>query len=255
MQLFVGGLPENITKKELETLFSPICPFQSITIARDIESGKPRGFALVKLAAGADGEKAVKLLNGSTLNSSRIVTRIMPDTLPGEMEFREWLSEHASEVLKNIGVKEGQTLMDYGCGPGIFVFPAGRIVGKTGKVYALDVRSRMLEQIKQKAEAEGLTNVATTLLEPAHPDINLKDNTLDVVLVYDVMHEIKDRISLLNELYRVMKPGGLLSIFPMHMGTEKLLDLMKDSRQFSYKDRLSPAGYRGASEILNFEKR
>jgi SAM-dependent methyltransferase len=255
MQLYIGGLPQNTTENDIETLLSKICPVQSITLARDIESGKPKGFALVKLAAEEDGEKAVNQLGGQVLKGVKIIARIMPDTLPGEMEFREWLSEHASDVLRNIGVKEGQTIMDYGCGPGLFVLPGGRMVGKTGKVYALDVRSKMLAHVKQKADVEGLTNVVTILQESSYPGINLKDEALDVVLVYDVMHEIKDRVGLLKELHRVVKPDGLLSIFPMHMGTEKMLDIMNSCDLFSFRDRFSPPGYKGASEILNFVRR
>jgi SAM-dependent methyltransferase len=255
MQLYIGGLPENTTDIDIETLISQICPFKSITIARDIVSGKPKGFALVKLAASENGDKFIKLLNGSTIKGAKVVARMMPDTLPGEMEFREWLTENASNVLRNIGVKEGQTVLDYGCGPGIFVIPGGRLVGKDGKIYALDVRSKMLEHIKQKADSEGLTNIITMLLERSSPVINLKDDALDVVLVYDVMHEIEDRTGLLKELHRVAKPGSLLSIFPMHMGTAKMLEFMKDCDLFSFRDRYSPPGYKGASELLNFEKR
>jgi SAM-dependent methyltransferase len=254
MQLYVGGLSENITENDIRSLISPLCPFKSITIARDIESGKPGGFALVKLVADEDSQKVITQLNGTTFQGAKLAVRLMPDTLPGEMEYREWLSEHASDVLINIGLREGHSIMDYGCGPGIFVLPAGRMVGKNGKVYALDVRSKMLEHISQRAASEGLTNIVTMLMERSGTGINVKDGTLDVVLVYDVMHEIEDRMGLLSELHRIIKPGGLLSVFPMHMGTGKLQDLMKDCRLFSYRNKLSPAGYRGASEVLNFQK-
>jgi hypothetical protein len=58
-----------------------------------------------------------------------IVVRRMPETLPGEMEFREWPIEH-SEVLIHVGVREAQTVLDYGYGSGIFTIPSARIVGK-----------------------------------------------------------------------------------------------------------------------------
>ena len=55
-------------------------------------------------------------------------------------------------------VKEGQTLLDYGCGTGCFVVPAARIVGIKGKVYALDCFPRQLEIVKERARKEGRAN-------------------------------------------------------------------------------------------------
>jgi SAM-dependent methyltransferase len=254
MQLYIGGLSKNTTEHEVAELFLGICPVQSITIGRDIVSGISRGFAMVKLSQQEDCEKAIKQLNGSIMQGTKLVVRRMPDTLPGEMEFREWLTENASEVLKAIGIKEGQTIIDYGCGPGFFTIPAARLVGDTGRVYALDVNPRMLENIKGKADSAGLKNVEAVLLDRSELSIGLPDYVADFLMVYDVMHEIKDRPRLLKELHRVAKHGSVLSIFPMHMGTDKLLDVMTENSLFCYRERYSPSGYQGASEIVNFDK-
>ena len=157
MQLYVGGLSDDTTEENIEELFSGICPVQLVTIIRDIESGKSRGFAIVKILSEENGEEAIRQLNGTTLRGRNIVVRRMPETLPGEMEFREWLVEHASEVLIQVGVSKAQTVLDYGCGSGTFTIPSARIVGKKGKVYAFEARPDLLERVKERAGEAGLS--------------------------------------------------------------------------------------------------
>jgi len=254
MQLYVGGLSNDTKEKNIVELFSSICPVQLVTIIRDIESGKSRGFAIVKILSEEDGEEAIRQLNGVVLRGTNLVVRKMPETLPGEMEFREWLTDHATEVLTKVGVRKAQIIVDYGCGSGTFTIPSARIVGKQGKVYAFEARSDLLERIKERADKEELTNIETVLSDRSKPNTNLQDESVDVILVYDVMHEIGNRRALLEELSRVLKGDGILSVFPMHMGTGSMLDVMKECGLFCLRDRYSPPGYKAASEILNFDK-
>jgi len=254
MQLFVGRLSEDTTEDELSGLFSEIGGVESVTIVRDLSSGRSRGFGMVRMANDAKGEEAIKQLNGTTVGGRQIVVGRMPQTLPGEMEFREWLREHADEVLKIVGVRKRQTVLDYGCGPGTFTVASARIVGEQGKVYALDVRQNTLERIRERTKNEGLGNVETMLADSSRMDISLEDGSVDVVVVYDVMHDIGDRGRLLEELHRVLRRDGFLSIFPMHMGDEEMKGIIDESGLFRLRDSYSPPGHKTASSILNFEK-
>ena len=107
MQLYVGGLSDDTKEDDIEEVFSRVCLPQLVTIIRDIESGKSRGFAIVKILSEENGEEAIRQLNGTALRGRNIVVRRMPETLPGEMEFREWLVEHASEVLMTRWCQQG----------------------------------------------------------------------------------------------------------------------------------------------------
>jgi tRNA A58 N-methylase Trm61 len=254
MQLFVGGLSDDTTEVDVEAVFSGIYLHQSVTIIRDVKSGKSRGFAIVKISSEEKGEEAIRHLNGTMLRGRNIVVRRMPETLPGEMEFREWLVKHASEVLKHIGVSEAQTVLDYGCGSGTFTIPGARIVGKEGRVYAFEARSSLLERVREKAREAGLGNIVAVLSDSSKPSIDLPDKSVDVILVYDVMHEIEDRRGLLQELHRVLKSDGILSLFLMHMGTENFIDVMREYGLFCLRNRYGPPGLKTASEILNFNK-
>ncbi len=254
MQLRVSNISEDTTEADIEKIFNRFYPSQLVTIIRDIESGKSKGFAIVKIPSEEKGEEAIRYLNGTILQGRAIVVRKMPETLPGEMEFREWLTEHATEVLINVGVIWGQTVLDYGCGSGIFTIPSSRIVDIKGKVYAFEARSDQLERVIEKAKEAALGNIITVLSDSPKSIIDLPDKCIDIILVYDMMHEVKDRHGLLQELHRVLKREGILSVFPMHMGTENFLEIMKEYGLFDLRNRYSPPGFKTASEILNFNK-
>lgn len=107
-------------------------------------------------------------------------------------------------------VRRGQTFMDFGCGTGSFTLPAARLVGKTGKVYAVDCFPRQLKMVEEKSRKIGLTNIETLLTEGS---IALPDQSVDVIWVCDVLHEIKDRRPVLMELHRVLRKDGTLVIY------------------------------------------
>ena len=255
MQLYIDGLSDDLTEKDLMPLFSDVGSMESLRVIRDIVSGESRGFALVTVANDAEGQTAIGRLNGTTLAGRRLVVFKVHDTLPGEMEFREWLRDNAGEVLKKVGVEESQTVVDYGCGPGIFSIAAASIVGRQGKVYALDVRPGALEKLKEIAIRDDVPSLQTMLLDRSTVSVDLAAGSADVVLLYDVLQEIPDKGGLMRELHRLLKPEGILSVFPMHLGTAKFLELVDASDLFRVRDRKGVPGFQSASEVVNLTKR
>jgi len=120
------------------------------------------------------------------------------------------------EILQQIGINKGQTVLDFGCGYGAYTVPVAKIVGEQGKVYALDKDREALEELMQKAESAGLKNIEG-MDTSGELDIDLTDESIDVVLLFDVFHSfyfpnVADRRRLLGEIYRIMKPSAILSI-------------------------------------------
>ncbi len=107
-------------------------------------------------------------------------------------------------------VAKGQTFLDYGCGTGFFTFLAAKIVGMNGKVYALDCFPRQLEIVEKRARNKALTNIKTILSDY---ETGLPDESIDTVWMCDVLHEIKQKRALLEELHRVLKRDGVLVIY------------------------------------------
>ncbi len=257
MQLYIGGLSGDTTDKDIIVLFSKVGMVESARVIRDISSGKSRGFALVSMPNKSEGDEAIKKLNGLMLTGRQIQVTRMHETLPGEMEFREWLRDNAGEVLKRIGVKSAQVVLDYGCGSGIFSVAGASIVGRRGKVYkvyALDVRPGALERLREVASGRRLDNIKTVLLDRSSVSIGLENESVDVILLYDVLQEIQDKQGLFKELHRILRQDSLLSVFPMHLGTDKLLKMIDALALFRFRDRYGPPGFQTATEVINFTK-
>ncbi|MFH1382739.1 MAG: class I SAM-dependent methyltransferase [Chloroflexota bacterium] len=107
-------------------------------------------------------------------------------------------------------VQQGQTVLDFGCGTGSFTIPAARIIGDKGKVYALDCFPRQLEIVTRESQKEGLTNIETILSDSK---LSLPDGSIDVIWMCDVIHEIREKRAVLEELHRILKENGTLAIY------------------------------------------
>ncbi len=149
-----------------------------------------------------------------------------------EREFRQWMDVHVRELLTGVGICEGQTVLDFGCGGGKFALETAGIVGRKGKVYALDIDRDKLKALRSKARAEGLENLKTIVNKRGSVTIGLAAGSMDVVLLYDVIQLVEQKRELVRELFRVLKPQGFLSVFPMHFGKEKMLELVGEERIF-----------------------
>ncbi|MBW2006197.1 MAG: class I SAM-dependent methyltransferase [Deltaproteobacteria bacterium] len=127
-------------------------------------------------------------------------------------------------ILQRIGIKNGQTILDFGCGSGTYTIPVAKIVGKEGKVYALDKDKNALDNLMKKAKLDGLKNIRR-IATSGELRIELPDESVDVSIIFDVFHryyfhQIDDRKRLLDEIYRITKTNGFVSVWPKHMESE-----------------------------------
>jgi ubiquinone/menaquinone biosynthesis C-methylase UbiE len=118
------------------------------------------------------------------------------------------------DVVSEVGIREGFQVLDYGCGPGSYAKAVAELVGKSGKIYALDINLLAIQTVKKIAEKNRLTNVETIL---SSCKTGLPDDSIDVVLLYDTFHDLTDPDEVLEELHRVLKPNGVLSFSDHHV--------------------------------------
>ena len=141
------------------------------------------------------------------------------------------------DILKEVGIKPGFHVLDYGCGPGSYIIPLAELVGKSGKIYALDIHPLAIQKVQGIASEKQLSNVETI---PSNCRTGLLDNSLDVVLLYDAFHDLSDPGGVLEELHRVLKPNGVLSFSDHHMKEYEIVSQVTNGRLF----RLSRKGKR-----------
>ncbi len=133
------------------------------------------------------------------------------------------------ERLVQASLKPGQTVLEYGCGAGSFTVPAAQIVGQDGIVYALDIQPLALETVQRRIGREGLSNVETILSDR---ETGLADESVDVVLLYDTLHLVRDKQGLLEELHRVLRASGFLSADHQHTDREEFVMTMTSGNRF-----------------------
>jgi len=109
-------------------------------------------------------------------------------------------------------------VLDFGCGRGTYTIPAATIVGNEGIVYALDQDRARIDDLWAESKSAGLENIQiVSAVSRAH--IELPDESVDVILLYDVLHswyhpQSGQRKEILYELHRVLRSDGLLSFYP-----------------------------------------
>jgi ubiquinone/menaquinone biosynthesis C-methylase UbiE len=108
------------------------------------------------------------------------------------------------------GLRQGETVLDLGSGAGFDVFLAAEKVGKKGKVIGVDMTPEMLERARKNAENSGKKNVEFRLGEIEN--LPIADNSIDVVISNCVINLSTDKQNVFNEIHRVLKKGGRISI-------------------------------------------
>lgn len=149
-------------------------------------------------------------------------------------KFRDFFVPRMN-VLKEVGIKPGFQVLDYGCGPGGYIVPLAELVGKSGKIYALDIHPLAIQRVQSIASKKQLTNVETICSDCK---TGLPDNSVDVVLLYDTLHALSDPNGVLEELHRVLKSNGILSSSDHHMKENEIVSKVTNRGLF----RLSGKG-------------
>ena len=129
----------------------------------------------------------------------------------------QWETVDGAKFLKKIGLKAAQRVLDFGCRVGHYTIPAAKVVGNKGIVYAVDKEQQALNELEQKAVHLNLKNIRI-INTSGRIQIDLRNDSIDVVLFYDVLHYHgkEEREKLYAEAHRVLKQGGLLSVYPKH---------------------------------------
>jgi ubiquinone/menaquinone biosynthesis C-methylase UbiE len=132
-----------------------------------------------------------------------------------EGDLIRWIREDGEKFLREIGIRSGQRVLDFGCGKGDYTIPLSKLVGNQGIVYALDKNNSARIKLKKKTEAKNVKNVK---LISNKNRFYIKDKSLDVVLCYDVLHymNLQDRRMAYDYIRKVLKENGLFSVYPKH---------------------------------------
>ena len=159
-----------------------------------------------------------------------------------QYKFRDLLLPRI-DILKEVGIKQGFTVLDYGCGPGSYLLPLAGLVGESGEIYALDVHPLAIKKVQSIASRKKLKNVEIILSDCK---TGLPESSIDVVLLYDIFHGLSEPDEVLGELHRVLKSNGILSFNDHHMNDSEIRTKLTGGRFFKLLGR--------GNRVYNFNK-
>ena len=135
-----------------------------------------------------------------------IMARVLDSPLRGRLNDPD-------RILVGAGVRPGLQVLEIGCGTGYFTMPAARRIGATGHLCSTDISPQAIEFVGKKVAASGLQNVSLGIADAKAT--GLPDAAYDVVLLFGVVPAPMLPLSLLlPEMRRVLKPEGVLAVWP-----------------------------------------
>ena len=116
------------------------------------------------------------------------------------------------KVLEQLDLREDMIAVEFGCGSGAFTIALAKNL-LDGRVYALDVQADVLSALQGRARAEKALNIETIQcdLEQEHGS-TLPNDFVDLVLIPNVLFQVEDKKSIINEAKRILKKQGKLLI-------------------------------------------
>jgi len=126
-----------------------------------------------------------------------------------------WLQCDGAKMIKSLGIKSNDNVIDFGCGQGRYTIPLSQVVGKKGHIYAVEFDNEAITTLKIRMLDFSPINCITfhkdDIIELSTSILNKR---IDSILVFDVLQYIEDWDLLFLSFSRVIKPKGYIYIYP-----------------------------------------
>lgn len=125
-------------------------------------------------------------------------------------ELLDGLGKVRDRVLDRAEVRDGETVLDVGCGDGLIAFGALERVGAGGRVIFSDISQDLLDVSRELADGDARCEFVLAGADDLAP---IADESVDVVAMRSVIIYVSDKRAAFGEFFRVLRPGGRLSMF------------------------------------------
>lgn len=137
------------------------------------------------------------------------------------ISLQELFPKGIDNRIQEFGIQKGQTIVDYGCGPGRYTLRFAKQVGEEGKVYAVDVQELAIEYVKRKMNSQKIYNIIPIIADGY--ETGIPSHIADIVLALDMFFLMKEPSALLSEIHRIVKPDGYLILDDGHRSRNSTL--------------------------------
>jgi ubiquinone/menaquinone biosynthesis C-methylase UbiE len=161
--------------------------------------------------------------------------------------------EAPAAALDAIGVPKGATVADIGAGVGYFTWRLAERTGPAGKVYAVDIQSEMLDQLRHNMAERKLANYEAVL--GAEDDPHLPAGRIDLALLVDVYHEFSQPQKMLRGIRAALKPDGRMVLLEYRKEDPKVP--IKPEHKMTVaevKAEIEPEGFRLEKTLENLPR-
>lgn len=148
-------------------------------------------------------------------------------------KIRDFLRSRC-HILEEANIKTCYQVLDYGCGSGSYIMPVIKLIGDIGTIYALDIHPLAVKSVQRLAAKKRLSNVRAILSDV---DTGLPPANIDVVLLYDTLHDLDEPAAVFTELNRVLKPEGILSVSDHHLKEDEIISRVRKGGLFKLKSK------------------
>jgi ubiquinone/menaquinone biosynthesis C-methylase UbiE len=183
-------------------------------------------------------------LNTETFARSKFgrpVVRFLAAAMESGFRYRFFGPDH---ILQGVDGLRGRAVLELGCGTGFFTIPAARMIGDQGSLVAIDILPESVELVSEKVQAAKLNNV--TVVKADALNTGLSANGFDTILLFGVIPAPMIPLTpLLTEMHRLLKPEGILAVWPPVPGW--LPQSILKSELFSYASK--------RNHVYNFRRR
>lgn len=169
------------------------------------------------------------------------------------MPDRDWwaaLWPDPGQVLRQIGIGPGMTVLDLCCGDGYFTAALAQLVH--GQVYAIDLDAGLIEKAKAEV-ARCKTSVRTWICADARRIDELLDAPVDYVLLANTFHGVPDQPALARATRRVLKPAGLFGVVNWHRRPRERTTMLGQPRGPASEARMAPEQVSAIVEPCGFK--
>ena len=146
-----------------------------------------------------------------------------------------------NKVLNNLALREDMVAVDFGCGSGGWVIPLAKRL-EEGKVYAVDILEEPLSALQGRAKLEKVLNIET-IRANVERETSLASNSVDLVLITNLLFQIEDKKAVLLEAKRILKKGGEILV----------VDWLPEALQGPREGRVSPDEVKKIAKNLNLK--